>query len=201
MRVACVAITRLAREPRKGAGGRRVPRTVWPPMDRQGFTLIELLVVLVLIAMLSTAIVPSVASALNRGGLRTTGDKLCEMLDFACMSAVTRRCPVVFNLHVERQRCWVSMAQPSLPWMEESDEGTARVLAALVLPEGTGVVLTRGEDSAFGSNQSTAWETITFQSGGGTGDVRIELSSPAGERYLIQVLGATGEVRGEEQTP
>ena len=183
----------------KGARMRRVPQCARPEDARKGFTLIELLVVLVLIAMLSTAIVPSVASSLNRGGVRTTGQKLCELLDFAYMSAVTRQCPVVVNLHAERQRCWVSMAQPSLPWMEESREQGDRVLATLVLPEGSDVTLTRGEDPSFGANQSTAWETVTFQSDGRTDDVSIELRNPAGERYLIQVLGATGEVHGEEQ--
>jgi prepilin-type N-terminal cleavage/methylation domain-containing protein len=180
---------------------RRTPRCARPEDARKGFTLIELLVVLILIAMLSTAIVPSVASALNRGGIRATGEKLCELLDFAYMSAVTRRCPVVLNLHAERRRCWVSMTRPSLPWMEESGEQGSRVLGTMALPEGTGLAVTLGENSAFGMEQSTAWETITFQSDGRTDDVSIELTGPAGERFLIQVLGATGEVHGEEQTP
>jgi len=164
----------------------------------RGFTLIELMVVLVIISMFSAMIVPSVATALRKAGLKTTGNQICELLDFAYMSSVTRRRPVDVNLDAGRRLCWVSVSTVSLPWLPEQIEPETRILATMELPEGTQLVITRGEASPFSTVRSQSWEVITFRSGGGTEDLLIELTSARGERFEIQILGATGEVSGRE---
>lgn len=166
----------------------------------RGFTLIELMVVLVIISMFSAMIVPSVATALRKSGLKTIGNQICELLDFAYMSSVTRRRPVVVNLDAGRRLCWVSVSTVSLPWLPEQIEPETRILATMELPEGTQLIITRGEASPFSTaqSQSQSWEVITFRSGGGTEDALIELTSARGERFEIRILGATGEVSGRE---
>lgn len=163
-----------------------------------GFTLIELMVVLVIISMFSVMIVPSMANALRNTGLAATGNKLCELMDFAYMSAVARRRPVVVNLDAARRLCWVSMSTVSLPWLAEREEPKTRVLASMDLPEGVQLTVTRGEPSPLDMTTSQVWETIRFRSDGGTEDVLVELTSPRGERFEIEIMGATGEVHGEE---
>ena len=66
------------------------------------------------------------------------------------------------------------------------------------MPEGTEVGLTRGESAWADASSSQDWETITFRSDGMSEDVLIELDSPKGERFEIEVIGVTGEVRGKE---
>ncbi len=161
-----------------------------------GFTLIELMVVLVIMATLSAAILPSIASALRRTGLRATRDKLCDLLNFAYMSAVSRGRPVEVNLDPSRRACWVSVRTVSLPWLDEEERETEiRTLATMELPEGTEIVVRRLEESRFGTAASKVWETIAFRSEGGTEDVFIELTNPQGERFEIEIIGATGKVR------
>jgi type II secretion system protein H len=164
----------------------------------RGFTLIELMVVLVIISMFSAMIVPSIASALRKTGLKSTGNQICELLDFAYMSAVTRHRPVDVNLDAGRGLCWVSVSTVSLPWLAEQREPETRILATMELPEGTMLIVTRGEASPFSGTRSQPWEVMTFRSDGGTEDALIGLTSARGERFEIQILGATGEVHGTE---
>jgi prepilin-type N-terminal cleavage/methylation domain-containing protein len=164
----------------------------------RGFTLIELMVVLVIISMFSAMIVPSIAAALRGTGLRSTGNQVCEVLNFAYMSAVTRHRPVVVNIDAGRRLCWVSAYRSSLPWLAEPNESETQTLATMELPEGTRLTVTRGETSPFSAAESQPWEVITFRSDGGTEDALIELTSMRGERFEIEILGATGEVRGRE---
>ncbi len=163
-----------------------------------GFTLIELMVVLVIMAMLSTLIVPSIQSALRKGGLSATGNKLCELLNFSYMTAVTRHRSVVLNLDPARRRCWVSVCTASLPWLDEQQEPEPRVLEAMELPEGTEFTVVRGEGSAFTATSAQSWETITFRSDGTTEDARIELTNHQGEHFQIEIFGLSGEVRATE---
>ena len=163
-----------------------------------GFTLIELMVVLVIMALLATSIAPSVASGLQRNGLKTTRDKLCELLDFAYMSAVTRRRPVVVNLDARRKLCWVSVSAVSLPWLEDRPGPKTHVLATMTLPEAVQVTVIHGEESRLGVMATQVWETVTFRSDGRTEDAVIELTDVQGERLAIKVVGVTGEVHTGE---
>ena len=83
------------------------------------FTLIELMLVLVIMAIFAGMIMPAMFRALKGASLRTTGNKLCELLDFAYASAVSHRRPVLVNIDPERRRCWVSLRSISLPWLAE----------------------------------------------------------------------------------
>jgi Tfp pilus assembly protein FimT len=156
------------------------------------------MVVLVIMSVFSAMILPSVATALRKTGLGATGNQLCEMLDFGYMSAVTRHRSVVVNLDPNRRMCWVSISAVSLPWLEEREEPQTRMLAAMELPEGTQFIVNRSETSSLDATSSQVWETITFRSDGGTDDALIELTSARGERFEIEILGATGEVHGRE---
>lgn|GEM_PF-2083564 len=173
---------------------------VWekPFRMKGGFTLIELMVVLAIISMFTVMIVPSMATALRNTGLPATGNRLCELMNFAYLSAVARRRPVVVNLDTARRVCWVSMSTVSLPWLAEREEPQTRVLASMELPEGTQLTVSRGEPSPLGISPSQVWETITFRSDGGADDAMIELTGLRGERFEIEIMGATGEVHGRE---
>lgn len=162
------------------------------------FTLIELLIVLMLIALISSLIVPAVAAVSRRGGLDATGQRLAELSRFGSMSAVTRHATVVLNLDADRHRCWVSLATAALPWQKRTDDNAPRtqILETLTLPEGTSLSVTKASvgspDNATASQQ---WDTITFRPNGLAEDTSIRLSNPAGEQFSIEVVGVTGEVR------
>ena len=163
-----------------------------------GFTLLELMVVLVIIAMMSTLITPSIASALREKGPVATANSLGELLRFAHLSAITRRRPVVVNIDSRVGKCWVTVTRTSFPWVPDDDAPQTRILEAMELPEGTELVVNRGPDSPMTVDQSVAWETITFGSDGMTQDTIIELLGPMGERFQIDVYGVTGEVHVQE---
>ncbi|MCP4644733.1 MAG: prepilin-type N-terminal cleavage/methylation domain-containing protein [bacterium] len=163
-----------------------------------GVTLLELLVVLMVIAMLSTMIVPNVARTLRGEGIATTGEKVCDVLNFAYMSAVTRRQPAVVHVDTERHRCWVTLSRTPLPWMDEQPEETNRVLTIMELPEDVEVSLERETEMVSRSVPMQAWDSIVFASDGRTDNVSIAVMNQREERYEIRILGATGEVHGEE---
>ena len=164
-----------------------------------GFTLIELMVVLVIISMLSVSIVPSVTSAMRGTRLSTTGNKLCDLLNFSYLSAVTRRQSVVVNLDTPRRLCWVSVNRARLPWLpEEGSVPATRMLASMELPVGTRIMVTRGEEFRPEFTASQVWETITFRGDGTADHVLVELTNERGERFAIEVMGTTGEVQVRE---
>ena len=165
----------------------------------RGFTLIELMVVLVIMSLLVTLIMPSVASGLRRDEVRTTRDKLCEVLDFAYMSAVTRHRPVVVNLDARRALCWVSVSAVSLPWLDERPGPKTATLATMALPKDMQVTVTHGEESALGVTPTQAWKTVTFRGDGRAENVIIELTDVQGKRAAIEVVGVTGEVHAREE--
>ena len=163
-----------------------------------GFTLLELMVVLVIIAMMSTLITPSIASALREKGPVATANNLSELLRFAHLSAITRHRSVVVNLDSSRGKCWVTVTRTSFPWLPDDEVPQTRILEAMELPEGTELIVTRGPNSPMGVDQSAAWETITFGSDGMTEDTVIELVGPGRDRFQIDVYGVTGEVHVRE---
>jgi len=165
--------------------------------DRQvnGFTLIELMLVLVIMATFAGMIMPAMSRALRGTSLRTTGNKLCEILNFAYASAVSRKRPVVVNIALERRRCWVSLQTASLPWLPEQGEPKIRTLASMDLPEGTELIINRVGETGPGRAAAREWETIVFRSDGRTDDLLIELIDEAGDRFEIEIVGATGQVR------
>ncbi len=163
---------------------------------RRGFTLIELMVVLVIMAGLSSLVVPSIASALRRTGLGSTGTELCDLLDFAYMTAVTRHRAVDVNLSEDKGRCWVTVRSATLPWIEEQERPKAQRMAVLRIPEGTRMTLM--QEDGRGMRSAGRWEILTFNSDGTTDDAVVVLSNDKGEEYRIEIFGATGEVHGKE---
>ncbi len=165
-----------------------------------GFTLLELMVVLAIMVTLAGMVVPSVATALRSTGLKTTAHKLHELLNFARMSAVSRRRPVVVCLDSERRQCWVSLSTVTLPWLDEPEEPKTRTLASMTLPEGTEMVLLRGGEMALDVSSLQAGELITFRSDGVSEDVLIELTDQRDDYFEIEIVGATGQVLLREGT-
>ncbi len=160
--------------------------------ERSGFTLIELMVVMFIIAMLSTTIVPSIASALRRNGIAANGQKVHELFNFAYMSAVTKHQSVVVNIDTRRGLCWATSSPPALPWLEEQSKET-EILASIELPKGMHIKVHQGEEYGFVKETLLSWETITFESDGTAEDVMIELSTDDGDVFSIEVHGVTGE--------
>ncbi len=169
--------------------------------SERGFTLIELMVVLVIIALFSSLIAPSVVSTMHGSGLKSIGYQLCEMLNFAGMSAMTRHRSVVVNLDTKRGRCWVTVSVASLPWIEQGDARQNQVLAAMTLPEQTQLSITHGQETLYDLSPSTSWETLTFRNDGSTEDTLIRLTGSEGGLFEIEVFGVTGEVHGREVVP
>ena len=164
-----------------------------------GFTLIELMVVLFILALFSTVIVPAVASALQRGGVRADGEKLCDLLNFAYMTAVTQRVQVVVHLDAERGRCWAALNAPQLPWrIQEDTDEKARILEMMALAKDTRLSCDAPQGPSFGQGAPSSLETLTFQSDGGAEDRLIRLTGTKGKGYEIEVAGATGQVHGHE---
>lgn len=150
-------------------------------------------------AIFAGMIMPAMSRALRGTSLRTTGEKLREIFDFAYASALSRRRPVVVNMDAARQRCWVSSRTVSLPWMEEENEPKTRTLASMELPGKIEFTISRLGERVLDRTPSERWETITFSSDGRTEDVAIELSDADGERFEIEIVGATGQVRVREE--
>jgi Tfp pilus assembly protein FimT len=155
---------------------------------------VELLVALMIMAIFSALVVPAVSS--TRGlDLRSAGENVAESLRFAATTALARRMPVEVNLDASRRRCWVVVRPTRLPWLEDQPESDTRVLEEFRLPAGTQLRLTWPGDGPGSAANSESWEALRFDSAGVTQDVVIELSDATGERFTIQLEGATGLVR------
>ncbi len=166
-----------------------------------GFTLIELMVVLVILALFSSAIAPSVVSAVRKSGLSAEAQKLADTLDFACVSAITRHRAVIVNIDPARKRCWITAPKATLPWLEEDEESKTQVLAAMAFGERSDIAVVLGEEGAYDVSSSGPWTTLTFNSDGSTNDAVINLSDLDGQRCVVEVFGATGEVHLREGAP
>ncbi len=173
--------------------GRRTTGRAPVHVSRGGFTLLELMVVLVLITLLSTLVIPSAVSAVRHKTVVTEGEKLAEMLRFAYMSAVTRHHPVQVNLDSQQGRCWVSLSVTALPWLEEDQVSRAETLTSLRLPRELRLEVRRGAEE-YQSAGGPGWQVITFHSDGRADSCLIALSNAQGERYTIEIMGATGEI-------
>ena len=168
-------------------------------MKSRGFTLIELMVVVIVMAVLSGAIVPSIVSAMRRAGAKTAATKTFDLLNFACAAAIARGQPVVVNFDVSRGVCWASVQVLSLPWLEEDEEPRSRTLVSVELPEDVEISVYKDTESPHGPRSDDPWETIRFEPDGMAEDVVIELSDRRGDIYVLEVVGATGEVRYAEE--
>lgn len=165
------------------------------PRGAGGFTLIELMVVLMVIALLSTLIVPALAEAVRRTGVDDTGKKLSDLIRFSSAYAVTRHRMVVLNLDSSRQKCWVSAYGGRLPWDDAQETSKpAPPLATLELPAGTTLTVDRSAESNYGGSQGVSWETVTFRANGGAENVTIHLADAKGGQFDIAVYGVTGEI-------
>ena len=176
---------------------------MWPVASRaaarDAFTLVELMVVLVVAAILSGAIIPSLVSAARRDGAAEAAAKVTDLLNFASTAAISRRQPVTVNFDLQRRRCWVSVRGFSLPWLEETDQPETMTLAAAELPEGVAISFERDTSAAWESDLEDWGPAVRFDADGTAQDVRIELTDPAGDARTVEVIGVTGEVRLREE--
>jgi prepilin-type N-terminal cleavage/methylation domain-containing protein len=160
--------------------------------DSRGFTLLELMVVVVIIGMLSTLIIPSMVSAVRRGGTEDEAEQLLEMIHFARMSAISRHARVVLNIDTRRSLCWLSNTVSTLPWNEtEVVDGPRAPLASFKLGKGIEVMVQR-RLGMEGFASTLEWETIVFESDGTTEDLVVSMRDDTGKRIDIQVYGTTG---------
>lgn len=161
-----------------------------------GFTLIELTVVLAIMALLASLIVPAAGAALRKGGVEPVGMELAELARFSSVSAITRHAAATLNIDTARGRCWVSINAVRLPWQEYDREPSAQILASMKIPEGISVRIEGGAPVESELEAMTpAWDTLVFQANGITQDAAIEITNRSGDRYLVEVLGATGAVK------
>jgi len=155
-----------------------------------GFTLVELLVVMIVMAVLSGAILPSVVNAVQRTGLRSASARVLDLLGFAHAAAIGRRMPVTVLIDTQQRACRVRARRPTLPWMTDAEQaGTELTLVALQLPEGISVSVLKDASGAVGELSDDA---ITFAPDGTAEDAVIELSDDDGNVRTIQLLAATG---------
>ena len=166
-------------------------------MPSGGFTLIELMVVVTLIAVFASLTMPAMSRTLRGTSMKASGNKLAELIRFGYASAVSRKRPVIVNIHPETRRCWVSLVTTSLPWLEVDEGETSQTLASMEMPGEFEILLNRRGPSSSGAAVNQEWETIAFSSDGRTDDVLIELSNGGGDRFMIEILGASGRVSVE----
>ncbi|MBI5093048.1 MAG: hypothetical protein HZB26_11495 [Candidatus Hydrogenedentes bacterium] len=159
--------------------------------------MIELMVTLMLMALLTTLIVPAVASAMRRTGIDDTGRKLSDLIKFSSSYAVTRHRMVMLNLDSAGGRCWVTAYGGTLPWRETEDGQSSppKSLASLELPKGTTLSVDCSAESNYSVSGGMPWDIVTFRANGGAEDVVIRLSNSSGETLDIEVFGVTGELR------
>jgi len=160
----------------------------------RGFTLIEMMVVVVVMAILSSAVLPSIVSAVRRTGAKAVARKSFDLLNFACASAVARRRPVTVNFDTERRVCWVSIQVTSLPWLSEDALPEARTLTSIELPEGVDVYFYRDTEWPDSRRSEQRWETVRFEPDGTGEDIIIELVDRSGDSYTVEVAALSGEV-------
>jgi len=168
-----------------------------------GFTLIELIVALVIMAVFAGMVMPAVSRAFRGAGLKTTGDKLCELLAFAHAAAVSRKRPVVVNIDPDRRLCWVTLQTVSLPWLDDGEDAAReeRTLARMEWPATIRVILSRPAEAETDSSRirrAENWETIAFRSDGRAADVLIELSDDEDKYLEIEITGVTGRARKKD---
>lgn len=161
-----------------------------------GFTLVELTVVLAIMALLASLIVPAAMAAMRKGGVEPVGKELGELARFSLVSAITRHAAATLNIDAARGRCWVSMNAVRLPWQEYDREPSAQILASMKIPDGISVRLESGApvESELEA-MKPAWDTLVFQANGIAQDAAIEITNRSGDRYLVEILGATGAVK------
>jgi Tfp pilus assembly protein FimT len=163
----------------------------------------ELVIVLLIIATFTAMVVPSVAQAMRAKDINATAAKLCETLQFAYASAVTRRQPVAVRLDPDARTCRVMLRTLALPWLETaSARPDARTLAAMSWPEEMQLTFSEGTGAASSARPSSAAarsspgpQTILFRSNGRSEDVVIEVAYRADQRRYVEIIGVTGEVR------
>ena len=166
--------------------------------------MIELLIVMVIMAVFTTLIVPSMASAMRNRTISGCGKNIREMVEFARAAALSRHRPATLNIDPARRLCWVSMTDMSLPWIKTDEPPVTRILASVPVPEGTQCSVTPDlADSTYAAEPTESvtdsqWQTLTFNSDGTAEDVLIELTDINGEQYSFHVKGATGETYVEE---
>jgi len=151
------------------------------------------MVVLLVAAILTGAIVPSLVSAARRGGVEAAATRVLDMFDFANAAAISRREAVTVNFDPERHLCWVSVQRTRLPWIEDDDEPVARTLAAAQLPEGIEITLERGTFAAPRASSEQTWQTVRFEADGTAEDVLVELTDERGDCRTLEVIAVTGE--------
>lgn len=160
-----------------------------------GFTLVELLLVLAIIGVLSAVIVPSVVTSARRTGLHSTGNKLRELLDFASVSSISRRRPVVVSIDPERHICWASLRETVLPWLAEAgEEPVTRTLVSMEIPKDITVTVFLGQAEPLVGSGAPGAYALTFASDGSAEDALIELTDAHGGRVAFEIIGATGQV-------
>jgi hypothetical protein len=158
------------------------------PGPRSGFTLIELMVVL------AGAIVPSLASAVNRQGMDRATAAVGDLLDFAAAAAVARRQPVVVQFDSQRRACRVCMSVTELPWLSEDVPAEQSVLASLRLPDGIELAVVYD----LSAEAPTRWQgeggAVRFWPDGTADEAELHLSDARGRTEIVPVRPLAGEV-------
>jgi len=158
----------------------------------KGFTLVELMVVLMLMAIFTAMIMPSMTRTLRGKNARDIGNQLHETLNFAHAAAVGRGCPAIVNIDTVRHRCWVTVAPLSLPWIEDREEAKTETLADFDLPETVSISIYRNEEDNMNTLEAAAWDTIVFRPDGRCEDTVIQLSDTDDKQFDMTIVGATG---------
>ena len=175
--------------------GKTRPRAAQPL--KQGFTLIELMVVLMVMAILSTAIVPSLVAAMKQTGARSAATRVRDLLEFASTAAIARRQAVTVAFDVDRRACWVSVRRTRLPWrqMEAEEDEEKQTLVSLQFSESVQMAMAREMTVERSQIEQSSADAIRFWSDVTAETAIIEISEPEGATYLVGVVGTTGEVK------
>jgi prepilin-type N-terminal cleavage/methylation domain-containing protein len=168
-------------------------------MVRSGFTLIELMAVIIIVAILSGALAPSMVASLRRAGAKAAASKTAALLDFAYAAAISRRQEVIVNFDEDRRSCWLSVQNTALPWVSEMEHAQTAALADLSLPRNVEMSLYRTGEVQHLPGKVQDQESFPFRPDGTADDIVIEFSDGSDELWQVRVIGATGEVVIQER--
>lgn len=163
----------LLAEKSRGLVPPRCPPEFRPVRASAGFSLLELLAVLILMSLMLGLVVPGFYSSWQREQMRASVRQFAAALRLAQSTAITHRHRVRVFMNLTAGRYWL--------------EGVAR---AGRLPVGTKVY----EAHLVWQDQGRCQGYIAFYSDGSSSGGYLNLQSPQGQRYLLQIDRITGRV-------
>jgi len=172
---------------------------------RAGLTLVELTVVILLVAVLSAMIVPTMAGRAGRQGLAASARQLLTTARYARDCAVTRQCTCRLVVDEAARRYVMAFGEEGAAAPAELPPGAAFALRPAALPEGVRFGRLRIDSAAHGQGQGVeaaaqpAPNQVLFRPEGRADAAIIELTDGRWTLSLV-ILPETGRAELVEGT-